>query len=246
MAVVFVTYAMQFFRSTAVIPALLRLTPLVWRAGFLWQLLTYPLIGWGPASILFLIELLMLYWFGGDVYRGMGRRHFWKLIGWCALVGGVVAVAADALAWAAAGKDALLLEPFPYPIIQGQQLLIAIFICAFATANRQAQILLFFVLPIQARWFIAIEIAIAFIVFLQTHDFPGFLGLCAAIGIAYLYVRDGGIGRGLRQTRLRVERWWLQRKHETARRKRGFRVIPGERPGDRGSRESGGRGPWLH
>ena len=40
-AVLFGTYALQFFEATAIVPALLRLTPALWRAGFLWQLVTY-------------------------------------------------------------------------------------------------------------------------------------------------------------------------------------------------------------
>jgi hypothetical protein len=238
LVVLFTTYAMQFFSATALLPALMRLSPLVWRNGFVWQLATYPFAGWGPASLWFLLELLVLYWFGRDVFAGLRRRHFWTLIAWCTVVGGAVAVVVDVIANSVAAPSVAALEPGPYPLIQGQQLLIAVFVTAFATANRQAQILLFFVLPIEARWFIAIEIVIAFILFLQSHDLPGFLGLCAAIGIAYVYVRDGGIGRGLRQTRLRAQRWWLERRLSGVRRKRGFRVVPSDR--------DQGRGGWLN
>ena len=44
----FVTFSLQFFEAAAVIPALLRLTPSVLR-GFVWQIVTYPAIGWGGA-----------------------------------------------------------------------------------------------------------------------------------------------------------------------------------------------------
>jgi hypothetical protein len=232
----FVTFSMQFFDLTRFVPAFLRLTPLAWRAGFVWQLGTYPFIGWGPPSLWFLLELLVLYWFGRDVFAGLGRRHFWRLIAWCALGAALVAIAADALVAVSSGATGLLPELAPYPLVQGQRVLAAVFVAAFATANRRAQILLFFVLPIEARWFLGIEILIAFIGYLQTHDLAGFLGICTAVGLAYVYVRDGGIGRGLRQTRLRAQRWWLQRKLERGRRKRGLRVIPGERDGGRGSR----------
>jgi hypothetical protein len=230
----FVTYAMQFFESTRSIMEHLRLTPQVWRTGFLWQLATYPFIGWGaPPSVWFLLELLVLYWFGRDVFAGLGRRHFWRMVAWCAVGGGLVAVAVDVLMWLASGATGGQPEIAPFPLLQGQRVLVAIFVAAFATANRQAKILLFFVLPIEARWFIGIEILIGFIGYLQTRDLAGFLGLCAAIGLAYVYVRDGGIGRGLRQTRLRAQRWWIQQKLNRARRKRGFRVVPGDRPGGR-------------
>ena len=45
-------------------------------------------------------------------------------------------------------------------------------------------------LPIEARWFLGLEILFAFIGFLQTRDLPGFLGLCTAVGVSYLYIRS--------------------------------------------------------
>jgi hypothetical protein len=233
-AVLFITYSLQFFESTGVAMAVLRIGPLTWHAAMVWQVLTYPFVGWGAASLWFPLQLLILYWFGRDVFAGLGRRHFWRLIAWCTLVGGLVAILTDVCQWALGEPPA---NPL-FPILQGQQLLIAIFVTAFATANRQAQILLFFILPIQARFFIAIEVVIAFILFLETHDLPGFLGLCAAIAIAFVYVRDGGIARGLRQSRLRLERWWLQRRLAATRRRRGFRVVPRD--------PRSGSDDWLH
>jgi hypothetical protein len=79
LAAVFVTFSMQFFETTAVVPALLRLTPAVLR-GFVWQLVTYPFVGTGGASIWFLLELLILFWFGRDVWWRLSRRRFWRLI----------------------------------------------------------------------------------------------------------------------------------------------------------------------
>jgi hypothetical protein len=232
LALLFVTYSFQFFQATALIPSAMRLGPLTWRALWLWEVATYPFAGWGAASLWFPVQLLILYWFGRDVFSGLRRKHFWRLIAWSTLVAAAIAIATDVVQ---ASLGQVPAHPV-YPILQGQQLLMAVFITAFATANRDAQILLFFVLPIRARFFIAIEIVIAFVAFLESHDLPGFLGLCAAVAIAYVYVRDGGIGRGLRQTRLRIEKWWLQRKLTKERRKRGFRVVPG----------GGGSDSYLH
>jgi hypothetical protein len=57
----FVTFSLQFFEGAAIIPALLRLTPAVFR-GFVWQVVTYPAIGWGASGLWFLLELLILFW----------------------------------------------------------------------------------------------------------------------------------------------------------------------------------------
>jgi hypothetical protein len=238
LATLFVTFSLQFFAATQIVPALLRLTPLVWRAGFAWQLVTYPFIGYGGPSIWILLELLILFWFGRDVYAGLGRKHFWRLVLVTAVVAGVVALGVDLLQGAAGGAPGAVAVPAYFPLLQGQRVLLAIFVAAFATANRSATILLFFVLPIEARWFLLLEILFAFIGYLQTHDGGGFVGICAAVGLTYLYVRDGGFGRGLRQTRLRAERWWLQKQLERSRRRSGLHVVRNP------SNDS--RGPWTH
>jgi hypothetical protein len=247
LAVLFVTFSLRFFEATAIVPALLELTPASWQTGFVWQLATYPFIGWGSPGIWFLLELLILYMFGRDVYFGLYRRHFWRLILWCAVGAALVAVATHALA-ALAGQPI----PAPFLLMQGQRMLLAIFVAAFATAHGDATIYLFFVLPIKARWFLALEILFAFMGFLGTRDFPGFLGICTAVGLAYGYVRASGSmktgKRTLRELRLRIERWWIQKKLDRARRKRNLRVIPGEgRKGDRGGGDENVRkGPWVN
>ncbi len=229
----FVTYSLQFFASTALVPALLRLTPLVWR-GWVWQLATYPFVGYGGASLWFLLELLVLYWFGRDAWYGLGRKHFWRLVLTAAIAAGIVALTVEALRQGDLGAMA---PGGPFPLLQGQRVLMAILIAAFATANRRATILLFFVLPVEARYFLGIEILFAFVGFLQNHDLGGLLGICVAVGLSYLYVRDGGnFGRGLRQTRLRVERWWLQQKLDRMKRRRNLRVVKGG---------AGTRDPWV-
>jgi membrane associated rhomboid family serine protease len=239
LGVLFVTFSLQFFSSTVLVPELLRLTPLVWQRGLVWQLATYPFIGYGGPSLWILLELYILFLFGRDVYAGLGRRHFWRLVLTASIIAALVAVAVHALGTLAGGMDSLA----PFGLMQGQRILIVIFIAAFATANRHATIMFMFVLPIEARWFIGLEILFAFIGFLQTRDLPGFLGICTAVGVSYLYIRSGGGRRkgGLRETRLQLERWWIQKKLDRMKKKRGFRVIQGEnKPGDTK------RGPWVH
>lgn len=245
LAVLFITFAMRFFESTAVVPEALQLTPGAWRSGLLWQLVTYCFVGFG-GGFWFLVELLILYMFGKDVYFGLYRRHFWRLILWSAGTAAVVAVAVHALliltGWVTPDQ-----MPAAFLIMQGQRMLMVIFIAAFATAHADATILLFFILPIRAKWFLWIEILFAFMAFLPTRDLPGFLGICTAVGISNLYIRTSGkLGPGgrrtLREWRLRLERWWIQKKLDRARRKRGFRVIPG----DKGRGGNVRKGPWVN
>jgi hypothetical protein len=246
LGVLFATFSLQFFQSTALLPALLRLTPLVWQRGFVWQLATYPFIGFGGPSIWILLELYILFLFGRDVYAGLGRRHFWRLVLAASILAAIVAAAVHALGTLAGGIGGME-SVAPFGLMQGQRILIAIFIAAFATANRHATIMFMFVLPIEARWFMGLEILFAFIGFLQTRDLPGFLGFCTAVGVSYLYIRSGGGRRkgGLREMRLKMERWWIQKKLDRMKKKRGFRVIQGEnKPG--GPKGDVKRGPWVH
>lgn len=221
--IVFLTWSLQFFAATAPLVALLRLTPAVWREGFLWQLLTYPAAGVGAPTPWILLELFVLVLFANAAVERMGRRGLWRLLGWSALAGAVVTIGVDALAstW---GGGALA-----YPLIQGQRALLAALIAAFATLNPRATIMLFFVIPMPARWFLPLEVLLAFIGFLATKDLPGFLGLLVLIGVAWLVARGGSPWRNLREARLRLEAWWLRRRLDRRRRRSGLVVLPGGR-----------------
>ncbi len=240
LGILLATFSLRFFATTRIIPELLQLTPGVWQRGWVWQLATYPFIGSAGSGIWFLLELLFLYMFGRDVYFGLYRRHFWRLILWSSIGAALVAVATHVLLTLTGAMEFAA----PFAIMQGQWMLLVIFIAAFGTAHRDATVYLFFVLPVPARWMLWVELLFAFMAFLFSHDLPGFLGICTAVGLAYLYVRSNGSLRGggktLRELRLRLERWWIQKKLDRARRKRGLRVIPGER--DRNLR----KGPWVH
>jgi hypothetical protein len=53
LGVVFATFSLRFFESTALLPEFLRLSSAVWQRGFLWQLFTYPFIGTGVPGFWF-------------------------------------------------------------------------------------------------------------------------------------------------------------------------------------------------
>lgn len=217
LAVISVTFSLGFFTPVL---ELLRLTPLAWQQGWLWQLATYPWIGTGGASLWILLELLILYWFAADVARSLGRGRFWRLLLYTTLGAAVVAVAVDVASWV------LRVDvPTDFQLMQGQRMLIVVVIAAFAVLRQHATILLFFVLPIQARWFLWIEIAFAFIGFLGSKDLAGFLGICTAVGLTVVLLRPGRWRGMLRETRLRLDRWRIQRKLGRRRRKSGLRAV---------------------
>ena len=225
LAVVFATYAMQFFATTAAVPEALRLDPLAWRGWQLWRIATYPLAGYGPASVWILLELLVLYWFARDLRAGLGARRFLSLLAAAGIAAGVAAVAVDAAAALIAGEAAL--EPFS--LMQGQRTLIAIAIAAFASRNADAVIYLFFVLPVRAGAFVWISVLIAFVGFLATKDLGGLAGLWTAIGVAFWRAQPGGARPPLRRLRLRAQEALLRRRLDRLRRRSGLRVVDGDR-----------------
>jgi hypothetical protein len=224
LAVVFATYAMQFFATTAGLPETLRLDPLAWRGWQLWRIATYPLAGYGPASVWILLELLVLYWFARDLRAGLGVRRFWSLLAGAGIAAGAGAVVLDAVATLTFGQLTLA----PYSLMQGQRMLLAIAIAAFASRHADAVIYLFFVLPVRAGAFVWISVLIAFVGFLASKDLGGLAGLWTATAIAFWRARPGGRPT-LRRLRLRwneaVMRWRLDR----LRRRSGLRVVDDDR-----------------
>jgi membrane associated rhomboid family serine protease len=228
LAVVFLTWTLQFFAATAPLPALLRLTPAVWRFGFLWQLLTYPFVGFGPASPWILLELLIVLWFGQDVRARLGRRRFWTLLATVAVAAAVAAALVQLVLTAAGGAAA----PFPFQLMQGQRALLAILVAAFATLYGDATILLFFVLPMPARWFLWLEIGLAFVAYLASKDLAGFVGICAAVGVTVLTLPGSPARLRLRRRYLSWRARRIERRLARLARRRGMRVV--RRDDDRG------------
>jgi membrane associated rhomboid family serine protease len=235
LTVLFATYACQFFDATAVIGALLQLSPAVWERAYLWQLISYPLSGFGPPSFWILLELLVVYWFGRDVLDRLGRRRFWKLLVLASACAGAGAVAVEiACEQMAPG----LTSPLPFQLVQGQRVLMVVLLAAFGTLYGDTTVLLFFVVPVKARWFVWLGILLGFVAFLGSKDLAGFTGICTATGFTLV-----ALGRGGASTKL--GRWWRERRQarllrqlERARQRSRLRIV--EPP------ESGERPPTIH
>jgi hypothetical protein len=225
LATLFATFSLQFFESTAVIPAVLRLSTAVF-SGFVWQIVTYPFIGWGGSGLWFLLELLILFWFGRDVFWRLGQRRFWLLLARAAVGAAMVALVVQLLQSLGGGASSAY---GAFQLMQGQRILLAVVIAAFATLWGEATILLFFVLPLKARWFLWLEILFAFIGFLESKDFAGFCGICAAVFLTYSGLMRGGAGTLFHAWRKRAEAFILRQRLERLRRKRRFDVIDGDK-----------------
>ena len=235
--VLFVTYSLQFFEATRGIAWLFRLSRSIWESGFVWQLATYPFIAELSSPIWFLLSLLIIFWFGRDVYRYLGQRQFWQLMAWGLGTAAAVAVVAQILL-----DMGGLGGPNAFVLMRGQGIILTVLIAAFATVYGNATILLFFVLPLKARWFIGLEILFAFMGFLTTKDFAGFLGICVAVGLVFQILSGGGLRRSLRELRLRLERRILEARLRRMRGRSGLRIVKPPPPDD----DDGSNGPWVH
>ena len=231
--VLFLTYSAARLGLGAL--AYLYLTPAVFNAGFLWQLLTYAFVGFPTeGGLWFLISLLILFWFSRDVFRVLGQRGFWRMVVRSVVAASVVTTLVQ-LTMTFLGMG--LAYPF-YPLVQGQYILLTIMIAAFAVLYGNATIYFMFILPIQARWFLGIEILLGFMAFLGTRDFAGFMGICAAVGMTYSSLTTGSLRRTLKEMRLRAERRYLELKMKRMRSRRGLRIV---KPDD-----DVHRGPWVN
>ncbi len=250
LGLVFVTFSLQFFATFQPLFGYVRLTAAVWQKGFLWQLLSYGFVGFGSPGVWILLQLFMLYLFGKDVLAMVGRRTFWRLLAIGTVTAGAVAVLVD-LGLSVAG---LWPGRAPFLLIQGQQILLVVLVAAFAALRRNAVIYLLFVLPIEARWFVLIEVLLGFMGFLWSKDLGGFLGLTAAAGLTWMLFSGTAWRRLPRESWLRLQRWYFQLRLSLARRRRGFTVVDGGRrgPGNGHAGSAGGgdssvrRGPWVH
>ncbi len=229
-----VTFSMTFFASTASVPSLLLLSRQVFRLGFLWQLVTYPFVGVGLPGLWFLLELFFLFLFGRDVYVGLGRKRFWRLLLMVTFGAGLVASVTQLLVDVLGGPG---LNPLAFELIQGQHMLFVIMIAAFAVLYRHATILLFFVVPVRARWFLWLEILFGFMGFLRTHDLAGFLGICTAVGLTYGLLMPGGLQQLMHRWKLKFRNFLYQTQLARMRKKRNLRLVRDDEPP---------RSPWVN
>ncbi len=219
------TLTLQSFDSTQWFVNLLRLSPEVYR-GFVWQILSYPFVSLRYDPFWFILTHFFLYLFAKDVFQRLGRVHFWKLLIQASAVGGIVAVAIGLLLriWGAPHNL--------FAVIQGQQMVFLVVICAFALLMPGAVVLFSFVIPIKAKWFIPIEVIFLFVKFLESKDIAGFLGGLATVVFVIWYLSPSQIsGRG-RQGWLKLQAWWFRRQMQQKKSRKGFRVIEGGKGSD--------------
>jgi len=112
-----------------------------------WQLVTYMFMHGGPSHILF--NMLMLYLMGVELERMWGTRFFTKFYFTCGIGAGLTQVFLGIL-------PVPFADQFYYPVTIGASGAIYGVLLAYALYFPTRQILMFFLFPVQAKYFVMI------------------------------------------------------------------------------------------
>jgi len=125
--------------------------------GHVWQVITYSVLHdiTGPSHVLF--NVLGLFFLGPALERRWGPRGFLQFVVFSALIAGVFSLAVGLL-WP---------DLFGGSVVGVSGAVMAI-LAAFSFVMPETTILLFFVVPVQARWIVWIAVGIDAMVFLSS------------------------------------------------------------------------------
>src|SRR5437660_892776 len=149
----------------------------VWLHGQVWRQITYAFIHppSGYALLWFAIEMYMLFFFGREVERFLGRRAYIWLYAILLIVPALILTLWGlTMRTGLAGSGALHFAIF----------------AAFVTLYPNVQ----FFLRIPAKWIFAILAAIGTLSALAAHDWQDLVVLWASLGVAFLFIEFRGAG----------------------------------------------------
>lgn len=185
-----------------------------------WQPATYLFLHGGIGHILF--NMLVLWMFGVQLERLWGSAWFLRYYFVTGIGAGAATIAAGLLPFAFS-------EPTWYGVTIGASGAIYGLLMAFAVYYPNTPILLFFLFPIPARYFVMIIGAIAFLQVPRSGDSVAHVAHLGGLIVGYLYLKRGGrsaaparFGRfGVRaEIKYRYLQWRMRRL------RRRFRVVP--------------------
>ena len=174
----------------------------IWSSGQVWRLFTYAFIHPPPGLLWFAIEMYLLFVFGREVERFLGRRAYIVLYVFLLVTPAVLLTI-----WGLWERCALAGSP---------ALHFGIFV-AFAAIYPRVELLL----RIQAKWVALILAAVYTLQLLAYHAWSDLVVVWTSIGVAFLFVELNGAGPELA--------WWNAVKARFASRPK-YHVVPKPRP----------------
>lgn len=192
--------------------------------GWVWQIVTYSFFHGGLFHLLF--NMLTLWMFGSQFEMDWGRRHFLEYYFWCVIGAALTSIA---VGYAALGVQRL----HPAPLFENVSNLIhtatigasgGIFgiLIAFGILYGEREILLWFFLPIKAKYLVAVFIFIALVGALGDQGgVANFAHLGGALfGWLYLkYVPRRGLQFATSERYFGIRNWWIKQKRRRAAKK---------------------------
>lgn len=194
------------------------LQPIAVAHGEIWQLVTYSFFHGGVLEILF---AMMSLWFCGSLLEGMYGNRFVTEVFFTSVIGG--AVIASALSY----TRVLGLSP----VLAGSGAWAGIFglLIAIGTRMGDTEFLFFFLIPMKARYMVALYLLISVAFLIRNEDaFGALLQLSGAL-CGYLYVRFAprrGLGFGFSERVFGVRNAYYRYKRRRAAKK--FEVYMGK------------------
>jgi membrane associated rhomboid family serine protease len=182
---------------------------LVWQRGEFWQLATYAFVHSPSALLWFAVEMYMLFVFGREVERFIGRHAF---IGLYLLL--LLAPTVLLSLWGLSDRAGIAGSP---------ALHFGIFI-AFATIYPNVELLL----RIQAKWVALALAAISTLQLLAYRDWSAMAVLWVSIAAAFFFIRLRGIGPELVWWGNLKSRWQPKPKFQVVQRSAPRRVVEPE------------------
>lgn len=200
----------------------LALNPLTSPGFGIWQVITHPLLHSPNAPIPFLLSCLVFYFFAGTIEYSLGTRRFITLYV-LAAVGSVVV-----------GLPFSALPSFSF-LFSGMVPSLLAMIVVFGLLQPEATILLFFVLPVKAKYISYGTVIVTVLTFLAKANVHGAYHLGGML-LGYLYFRP--------PTQLLKADWWRWKYFQLSQKKRRnrFTVIDGK-PSDRNKKNDK---PTIH
>lgn len=157
----------------------------------IWQPLTYIFVHDGVMHLVF--NMLGIWMFGVELERLWGTRAFARFFLICGVAAGLATLAVGLLPIDAAWRERTYLG-----VTVGASGAVYGILYAWARAFPYRTVMMFLIFPMQARWFVAVLIAIEFAVAAQSRLTSGTAHLAHFAGLlaAYIYLNAGGGRRG--------------------------------------------------
>ena len=191
----------------------LSLIPLaVTTGGEIWRLVTYLFLH-GQSPLHIMLNMLILWMFGPEIERVLGRRQF---IFYYLLTG------------VGAGLCSLAVTPFSPHAVMGASGAMYALLLAFALYFPNQYLLLFFFLPVKAKYLVAGTVVLELLFSLSgVQDGIAHVAHLGGMVFGYLWLKRRTLLPDLKYRWLRLRGWWYRRK---------FKVVR--------SRPEGNKRPW--